>query len=601
MALYIDGKKIGVNQGTDGRPALHGYWRIGGDNIGGWPNQPSSNFFSGAIDDVAIYPTALGLTRRPAALRRQRPDARHRRRHRPTPTARPSSTPAPTSTGGSATRRARRPRTAARTGTTASSPAASRSASRAASGDEQHGGVVQRLRRHHRLGQPAGRPHACTPRSSWFKTSTTHGGKLIGFGNQQTGNSGAYDRHVYMENTGQLTLRHLDRLQPTPPPRRSATTTARGTTWSPPRAPTACSSTSTAARSPPTRQTDRRPTTGYWRVGGDSDWGGGPAPTSTAPSTRSRSTPASSPPARCTRTTSPAAARWPTRPPRRAFTDSEAGPEGVVRRHQLARPRRLDRVLRLGLRRRHHRHGRHADHTYATPALHGDADGDRQPGRHRTRPSASRSTSPNTAPDAAFTTSTYGLTVSVDGSASSDPDGTIASYAWDCGDGTTGTGVTATHTYAATGTYTVTLTVTDNDGGTATTMSRRHGASGDEPAAGGGLHRHRGRPDVRRSTARAPTTRRLDRVLRLGLRRRHLRHRRDARTHLRRHRRLHRGADGDRQPGRHEHVVRSVSTSPQPAPNAAFTSSVNGSSVSVNGSGVQRPRRHGRVLRLELG
>ena len=38
----------------------------------------------------------------------------------------------------------------------------------------------------------------------WFKTSSNTGGKLIGFGNSQTGMSGNYDRHIYMMNDGQL-------------------------------------------------------------------------------------------------------------------------------------------------------------------------------------------------------------------------------------------------------------------------------------------------------------------------------------------------------------------------------------------------------------
>lgn len=38
----------------------------------------------------------------------------------------------------------------------------------------------------------------------WFKTSTDDGGKLIGFGNGQTGWSSNYDRHIYMMNDGQL-------------------------------------------------------------------------------------------------------------------------------------------------------------------------------------------------------------------------------------------------------------------------------------------------------------------------------------------------------------------------------------------------------------
>lgn len=38
----------------------------------------------------------------------------------------------------------------------------------------------------------------------WFKTTTTHGGKIVGFGSSQTGVSGSDDRHVYMTDSGQL-------------------------------------------------------------------------------------------------------------------------------------------------------------------------------------------------------------------------------------------------------------------------------------------------------------------------------------------------------------------------------------------------------------
>ncbi|MCC6857559.1 MAG: M36 family metallopeptidase [Bryobacterales bacterium] len=74
----------------------------------------------------------------------------------------------------------------------------------------------------------------------------------------------------------------------------------------------------------------------------------------------------------------------------------------------------------------------------------------------------------NEPPVASFTFTCSGLTCDFNGSGSSDPDGTISSYAWNFGDLGTGAGVTASHTYAAAGTYTATLTVTDNSNATAT-------------------------------------------------------------------------------------------------------------------------------------
>jgi PKD repeat protein len=77
---------------------------------------------------------------------------------------------------------------------------------------------------------------------------------------------------------------------------------------------------------------------------------------------------------------------------------------------------------------------------------------------------------PNQSPTASFTSSCTMLDCGFNGSASSDPDGTISSYSWDFGDGTADNTNTATpsHTYAAGGTYTVTLTVTDNRGAMST-------------------------------------------------------------------------------------------------------------------------------------
>ena len=74
--------------------------------------------------------------------------------------------------------------------------------------------------------------------------------------------------------------------------------------------------------------------------------------------------------------------------------------------------------------------------------------------------------SANTAPRAAFRSSTAALTASFDASASTDAEGPIQLYQWDFGDGTTGSGPTAQRTYVQPGQYTVTLTVTDAAGAT---------------------------------------------------------------------------------------------------------------------------------------
>jgi hypothetical protein len=58
MALYVDNLLIGTN--TNARHTSYaGYWRIGGDNLTNWPSKPTSQYLNGAIDEVAVYPTAL--------------------------------------------------------------------------------------------------------------------------------------------------------------------------------------------------------------------------------------------------------------------------------------------------------------------------------------------------------------------------------------------------------------------------------------------------------------------------------------------------------------------------------------------------------------
>ena len=72
----------------------------------------------------------------------------------------------------------------------------------------------------------------------------------------------------------------------------------------------------------------------------------------------------------------------------------------------------------------------------------------------------------NEPPTASFTDNCTLLSCSFDGSASSDPDGSIVSWQWAFGDSGNANGASTSHTYAAAGNYAVTLTVTDNQGAT---------------------------------------------------------------------------------------------------------------------------------------
>jgi PKD repeat protein len=107
-------------------------------------------------------------------------------------------------------------------------------------------------------------------------------------------------------------------------------------------------------------------------------------------------------------------------------------------------------------------------HTYATPGTYQVkltvVDGSHTEG------SKTASITINDQPSASFTfaptAAIQGTSVSFSGSGS-DPDGSIARYAWDFGDGQSSAAQNPTHTFTAPGNYTVKLTVTDSAGVTA--------------------------------------------------------------------------------------------------------------------------------------
>ena len=189
-------------------------------------------------------------------------------------------------------------------------------------------------------------------------------------------------------------------------------------------------------------QTPAQDYTGYWRVGGDTTWGGNSSNyfAGTIDEVAVYSTVALRG-GRRVALQGVAAVRLPNQAPTAAFTSTLDRAQGVVRRLRLDRRRRHHRVLRLGLRRRARpapapprpTPTRRPAPTRCTLTVTDD---------ERWRPTSKTDTVTvmNTAPTAAFTSSAneHWRPAST-ARAPADPDGTVASYAWDFGDGATST------------------------------------------------------------------------------------------------------------------------------------------------------------------
>ena len=58
MALYVDGVKVGSDSQVANQ-SFDGFWRVGSGNLSNWPDQPATFEFTGTVDEVAVYPSAL--------------------------------------------------------------------------------------------------------------------------------------------------------------------------------------------------------------------------------------------------------------------------------------------------------------------------------------------------------------------------------------------------------------------------------------------------------------------------------------------------------------------------------------------------------------
>jgi signal peptidase I len=200
MQLYVDGALVASNTATTAAQVYNGYWRIGYDNLANWTGTPASNYFAGSLAHVSIYNTPLSA----AAVAAQY-------------TAGPWTCAAAAGPNGAGAVSAfslqeRSGNTAGNTGSTGTAgngtfagagvtydvagPACGHGADRAVRLDGASGRIWTT--------QVVTNPQSFTVQV-WFRTTTTSGGKLIGFGNGTAGaTSSSYDRHVYLTNGGQL-------------------------------------------------------------------------------------------------------------------------------------------------------------------------------------------------------------------------------------------------------------------------------------------------------------------------------------------------------------------------------------------------------------
>jgi PKD repeat protein len=467
MHLYIDGVPAGQRNDVTFGQAYNGYWRIGGDNLGGWPNQPASSYFAGAIDDVAIYPTVLS---RQTVLSHFTASGRQS-----------SLPPAPTDKYGT-TVASDQPDLYWRLDESAVGTTAADSTQSSNNGAYQGGvakgaaGVIPGYSGtaatfNGQDGAVTGQNSVTNPTTysleSWFKTTTTRGGKIIGFGNSNTGLSGNYDRHVYMQDdgtlafgvwTGQTNLiispvayndgkwHHMVAEQSTDGMKLYVDGAMVGTN----------------------PQTQAQEYSGYWRIGGDTTWGSSsPYFDGTIDEVAVYSKALSA---------DRVAAHYNLAAPANVlpvagFTSTSDNLNVAVDGSQSSDPdgQIVDYAWDFGD--GQVASGAAATHSYAAASTYSVklTVTDNRGGKTTVSHDIVATEAPNQAPKASFTTAVTDLKVAVDGSTSQDADGNLVNYAWDFGDGHKATGVNADYTYLNPGTYTVTLTVTDNRSGTNTT------------------------------------------------------------------------------------------------------------------------------------
>lgn len=460
MQLFVDGSRVGRRSDVTSAQSYSGYWRIGGDTP--WTAQ---GYFNGQIDEVAVYPSALT----PAQVDEHW-----------VASGRASAVPAAPADAYGAAVFGLSPdlywRLGEATGTTAadSGPWGNTGSYKGtvtrsvASGVQVPAGNVgvSFSGAANALVSATGAVVNPTTYSQelWFRTTSTAGGKLIGFGDATSGLSSNYDRHVYMETDGTLTFgvwtgeastittpgsfndgtwHHLVATQSSAGMRLYVDGVLQGTN----------------------PQTGAQAYTGYWRIGGDNTWG--PQPWFAGAIDEVAVYPVALTAQQVAQHYTLGSGTVPNQAPTASFTSSvedltvhltstASDPDGTVASHLWT----FDDGTTSTLANPTHEFATAGEHVVTLKVTDDDGASD-------TASATVTTTLPNQAPTAAFDATVDHLVVSVDAAGSSDPDGEVVSYRWTFdGEVSSQDGATATFTAATAGPHTVSLVVTDDDGAT---------------------------------------------------------------------------------------------------------------------------------------
>uniref|UniRef100_UPI0005BE4E51 PKD domain-containing protein n=1 Tax=Cellulosimicrobium cellulans TaxID=1710 RepID=UPI0005BE4E51 len=483
MQLYVDGKRVAQRTDVTTGQSYSGYWRVGGDNLNGWSNQPSSSSFAGSVDEVAVYGSVLSTARirahytasgRTLAVPPRPADAYGRAVY----DADPDVYWRFDETSGS---------DVADSGTYGNPAKIAGAFSRNVPG-ALTGGVGKAVSftsstcQWWQIGCTAtngGNVYSTTIFSNpstysletWFKTTSTAGGKIIGLGSSQTGGSGSYDRHVYMQDDGKLVFGTWTGQANTI----TTSRTYNDGSWHHVVATQGDDGMRLYVDGQPmgsNPQTSAQDYSGYWRVGGDTTWGssstnliGSFDETAVYPRALSAADAASHFAVGTT-------GQMPNQAPVAAFTSQTDKLKASFDASGSSDSDGTVASYAWNFGDGHTGTGAAAEHTYDQPGTYAvtlvvtDDDGATGTVSHDVV------TVGNVAPDARFVATTDKLKASFDASTSGDPDGTVVAYAWDFGDGTSGAGAVVEHTYQNPGSYDAVLTVTDDDGATSSVTHR---------------------------------------------------------------------------------------------------------------------------------